>query len=175
MKMGNLLKRINFIPIIITFIFPVVVIAETKTYSTTVVVDIPVPTCSLVVPNSVDLGTLTPGENVNWLSDINIEVDCATNTVKYGVYMTSNNEKNSSYDGIYLNNSDNSRTNVLLQIVGSNGKSNFTTNVNNPVYIHEGTHNNKMLYSSKLFVYVPYDAKAGQVSGVVTFLLHYPA
>ncbi|ENA9835970.1 hypothetical protein ABG461_004206 [Escherichia coli] len=173
MKVVSLFNILSYIPFFIFSIGPAIVMAETKIYNTNVVVDIPSPTCSLSAPGTVNLGELTPGMKINSLPDFNIEVDCADNIVNYGVYMTSKNEKNTNFDSIYLETSKNTRTNILLQIIGSNGNSRFTADNNNPVYISEGTHQNKAIYPAKITVYVPDDAKSGQVSGTVSFLLHY--
>ncbi|HHX4755904.1 TPA: fimbrial protein [Escherichia coli] len=174
MKTAYTPNRLVTVATLLIAALPAYVTAATEIFNTTVTVDIPEPTCSISVPAKVELGILTAGMKINWLPDIQITVDCKGNSVKHGVYMQSQNEQPSSRDGIYLKRTnDNSNSGVLLKIVGSNGNDKLTHDEKNPSYIHEGT--TGTTYPTKILVDVSSDAKAGGVSGTVTFKLTYPA
>ncbi|HCU1619360.1 TPA: type 1 fimbrial protein [Escherichia coli] len=172
MKPVYILNLFKSIMIIIFAMFSMYVQAETKTYSTTVTVNVSQPTCAVSAPSSVQLGTLTPGMKISWLPDVNITVDCAGSSIKHAVYMMSANALSRSNDGIFLK-QNNSDTGILLKLEGENGSSKFTTNEQNPYYIHEGL--TGKMYKTKILVDVPDNAKAGSVSGTVIFKLAYPA
>lgn len=172
MKPIYILNLFKSMVVIIFTMFAMYVKAETKTYSTTVTVDVSQPTCSISVPSSVQLGTLTPGMKISWLPDVSITVDCAGSSIKHAVYMMSANTLSSGNDGIFLK-QNNSNTDILLKLEGENGNSKFTTNEQSPYYIHEGL--TGKVYNTKILVDVPDNAKAGSVSGTVVFKLAYPA
>ncbi|CAD6106219.1 fimbrial protein [Escherichia coli] len=173
MKLIYMLNRFKSLAGFFFVMFPVSALAAgTKSYNTTVTVDIPQPTCSISVPSDVHLGTLTPGMKISWLPDVSITVDCAGSSIKHAVYMMSANVLSSGNDGIFLK-QNNSNTGILLKLEGENGSSKFTANEQSPYYIHEGT--TGKTYKTKLSVDVPDNAKAGSVSGVVVFKLTYPA
>jgi len=168
-----MLNRFKSVAVFFFVMFPVSALAAaTQTYSTTVTVDIPQPTCSISAPSSVQLGTLTPGMKISWLPDVSITVDCGGHSTKHAVYMVSANTQPSGHDGIYLK-QNNSDTGILLKLQGANGNNKFTTDEQNPSYIHEGT--SGITYPTKLFIDVPSNAKPGDVSGIVIFKLTYPA
>ncbi|HCQ3869443.1 TPA: type 1 fimbrial protein [Escherichia coli] len=149
--------------------------AATDTYNTTVTIDIPQPTCSVSVPAEVQLGTLTPGMKINRLPDFTIQVDCGSYSVKHAVYMLSSNTLSSNNDGIFLKQEDNSDTDIILKIKGTNGNSKFTDDEQNPVLIHEGKNSGSINYPTKISVDMPDKAKPGKVRGSVIFKLTYPA
>ncbi|EHM7742178.1 fimbrial protein [Salmonella enterica subsp. enterica serovar Braenderup] len=176
MNLTNPLKRMGITGSILFALLPTKGLADpaTQVFETTVTIAIPVPTCSVSAPATVDLGTLTPGMKINWLPDVSISVNCDGQPIKHAVYMQSQNKQTSNHDGIFLRqSSDHADTDILLHLRGSNGSDKFTTDEQNPVAVHEGT--GTSTYQTKVLVEVPNNAKAGEVSGIVTFKLTYPA
>lgn len=139
-------------------------------FLTHVSIDIPLPSCSLRVPDVVTLGSLAPGESKERVFDL--IVNCSGQTVPEQVelFMTSNNTLAHSDTAIHMKNSSGEDSEILLGIKGNRGNT-FTRDKENPVMIHEGSHIGT--WSTTATVYAPPESAAGTFRGTVTFHLRY--